>query len=118
LGYNNDADIHVQIELEDGSFLAPVAGEDFNRSRNSLIATQAVISPGQSLLIGGYRRDVSEKTKSRISALSDMPIIGKLFTSEINLINQVERLFVLSARIVPEPTPAAHEQFNHEMDLK
>jgi type III secretion protein C len=110
LGYNNDADLHVQLELEDGSLQAPIEGEDVSRSRSSLIATQAIISPGQSLLIGGYRRDVSEKTKSRVPFLSEIPKIGKIFTSETNLTNRVERLFVLSARMVPEPSSSVQEQ--------
>ncbi len=111
LGYNSDADLHVQIELEDGALQAPAEGEDLSRSRSSLIATQAIISPGQSLLIGGYRRDVSEKTKSRIPFLSEIPKIGRLFTSETNLTNRVERLFVLSARMVPEASSSVQEEF-------
>ena len=111
LGYNNDADLHIQIELEDGSLQAAVEGEDLSRSRSSMIATQAIISPGQSLLIGGYRRDVSEKTKSRLPFLSEIPKIGRLFTSETSLNNRVERLFVLSARMVPEPSSSVQEQF-------
>lgn len=111
LGYTNDADLHIQIELEDGSLQAAAEGEDVNQSRSSLIATQAVVSPGQSLLIGGYRRDVSEKNNSRIPFFSEIPKIGSFFKSEVNRVNRVERLFVLSARIVQELPPSAQEQF-------
>ncbi|PUE48513.1 hypothetical protein B9Z45_16070 [Limnohabitans sp. 2KL-17] len=110
LGYTSDADLHVQIELEDGSLQAFNEGGEITQSRSNLIATQAIISPGQSLLIGGYRRDVNEKVRSRVPVLSDIPKIGVLFTSETTQIQRVERLFVLSARVVPDLVPAVLEQ--------
>jgi type III secretion protein C len=110
LGYSSNADLHVQIELEDGSLQALNDDGELTQSRSSLIATQAVISPGQSLLIGGYRRDADEKNRSRIPFLSGIPKIGELFKSETSRSHRVERLFVLSARVVPDPVPAIPAQ--------
>lgn len=120
LGYHSDADLHVQIELEDGSLQALNDEGELTQSRSSLIATQAVISPGQSLLIGGYRRDADEKTRSRIPFFSEIPKIGGLFKSETTRNHRVERLFVLSARVVPDPVPAIPtqiKQLEHELGL-
>jgi type III secretion protein C len=96
--------------LEDGSLQASNEGGEITLSRSNLIATQAIISPGQSLLIGGYRRDVNEKIRSRVPVLSDIPKIGVLFRSETTQIQRVERLFVLSARVVPDLVPTVLEQ--------
>lgn len=120
LGYASNADLHVQIELEDGSLQAQNKDGDLTQSRSSLIATQAIISPGQSLLIGGYRRDAKEKSTSRVPGFSNIPIVGTLFKSETNQNQRVERLFVLSALVVPDALPPVSEQvkqLDHEVRL-
>ena len=120
LGYAGNADLHVQIELEDGSLQAQSENGDITQSRSSLIATQAIISPGQSLLIGGYRRDANEKTNSQVPGFSTIPIVGALFKSETNQHQRVERLFVLSARVMPDTLPPVSEhvkQLDHDLIL-
>jgi type III secretion protein C len=120
LGYASNADLHVQIELEDGSLQAQNQDGDLTQSRSSLIATQAIISPGQSLLIGGYRRDAKEKSSSQVPGFSKIPIVGTLFKSETNQTQRVERLFVLSARVVPDALPPVIEQvkqLDHDVSL-
>jgi type III secretion protein C len=102
LGFNNDADMHVQVELEDGALQALNSAGELTQSRSNFIATQSVIAQGQSLLIGGYRRDLDENSQSHIPHFSQIPIIGKLFKSELTRNQRVERLFVLSARVIGE----------------
>lgn len=104
------AGMHVQIELEDGTLQEINREGELTQSRSSFIGTQAVIEPGQSLLIGGYRRDANEETRSHVPFFSKLPAVGEFFKSETTRNHRVERLFVLSARVVDGEISSVKEQ--------
>ncbi|MCY7314627.1 MAG: type III secretion system outer membrane ring subunit SctC [Rubrivivax sp.] len=79
-------------------------------SRNA-IATQAIVGDGQSLLIGGYTIEESSNDRSGVPGLSNVPILGWLFGQRGNSTRRVERIFMLTPRIVmPGVLPTASLQ--------
>jgi len=64
------------------------------------ISTQAMIEEGQSLLIGGLSQEVSEKSRSGLPVLSKIPGLGQLFRNDTESFSKVERLFLLTPRLV------------------
>jgi type III secretion protein C len=76
-------------------------------SRNA-IATQAVVGDGQSLLIGGYTIEESSTDRSGVPGLSNVPVLGWLFGQRGSSTRRVERIFMLTPRIVvPGAVPVA-----------
>ncbi len=102
LGADQASSIRIEVDIEDGALLGSASASDAGQATRSFISTQAIIRPGESLVIGGYQRDHSEKSNSAVPMLSKLPWIGRLFESDVQGSRRRERLFVLTARVVAE----------------
>jgi len=121
--------IKLLINLEDGSFnTSSPSVSNLPITSDNVIVTQAVINEGQSLFIGGYYRQEKDVEENGIPILKDIPWLGYFF--KIRTINNVtlERLYMITPRIVyldyekapnicpvltdfsPPPLGIAHEQ--------
>lgn len=68
----------------------------------SSINTQALINSGESILIGGLVREVSDEAEDKIPLLGDLPVVGNLFKTRERSGQRIERLFLISPRLVPK----------------
>ena len=66
----------------------------------SSINTQALIDGGQSLLVGGLVREFESNGVSKVPLFGDIPLVGRLFRSTSNGASRVERLFLITPRVV------------------
>jgi len=64
------------------------------------VNTQAIIDVGQGLLLGGLNRRESTRTTSKIPLLGSIPLLGRLFRSDITKRDTTERLFLISPQII------------------
>ena len=68
--------------------------------KQTKINTQAIIGEGQSLLIGGYYFEEKQESESGVPVLMHVPILGNLFRSTTRNTRQMERLVLITPRIV------------------
>ncbi|UXH79522.1 type III secretion system outer membrane ring subunit SctC [Roseateles amylovorans] len=100
VGEGEDATVRVTLDIEDGA-LKNTDGDQANPMvGNSAVSTQAVVRQGESLVVGGYRRQNTETVHSRVPGLHSLPLLGWLFRSDSAVTDERERLFILTARIV------------------
>ncbi|WP_423760229.1 type III secretion system outer membrane ring subunit SctC [Burkholderia sp. NLJ2] len=67
---------------------------------SSEINTQAFVGQGQSLLIAGYSTDKRANGVTGVPWLSKIPLLGALFRYNSDSQNHMERVFLLSPRII------------------
>ena len=91
--------IKMAIRIEDGSLTGQMV-DQIPIIQRSTVGTQAMISEGQSLLIGGYSYDINRDLTNKIPILGDIPALGALFTFRNREVSRVERMFMISPRIV------------------
>lgn len=92
--------IRLLVTIEDGR----ITGESVDEIpvlRNSSINTQAIISEGESLLLGGLTANTAEERVQRVPLLGDLPVVGRAFRSTVESSARVERLFLITPRLVP-----------------
>ena len=92
--------VSVQDDRDDGSSSFSVDPEKLSPIKQTRINTQAVVSEGQSLLIGGYYYEVQSDTETGIPVLKNIPVIGGLFKSTGKTHQRMERLILITPRIV------------------
>ncbi|HEY8878611.1 MAG TPA: EscC/YscC/HrcC family type III secretion system outer membrane ring protein, partial [Roseateles sp.] len=63
------------------------------------INTQALISEGESLLIGGMVRDSSTAGVDKVPLLGDIPVLGNLFKTQRKGGQRIERMFLITPRL-------------------
>lgn len=98
--------VSVQDDQNDSSGGYQSLGEDNSESitvspiKQTKISTQAMVDAGQSLLIGGYYYEQKSDGTSGVPLLKDIPLIGGLFRTDSKNGRQMERLILITPRIV------------------
>lgn len=99
--------IQVRLDIEDGGITDAGNQGDTPRTNRAAVSTQAVVRPGESLVVGGYRRESTESYDGKVPVLGALPLIGGLFRGERKTGRTRERLFILTARVVGDESAAA-----------
>ena len=91
--------IKLAIRIEDGGITQQSVGKLPVVQRTTLM-TQAFITEGESLLVGGYKSSIDNDTKVGVPVLSSIPVLGALFRHHEKGASHVEHLFLLTPRVV------------------
>ncbi len=96
---NGTTQIKLDVTIQDGQ-LSSQTVSNLPVITSTNINTSAFISQGQALLIAGYRVDNRSNTVAGIPGLSKIPVLGALFRTTDHTDNHMERLFLLTPRII------------------
>lgn len=91
--------IYLQVKIEDGN-LSTRQISSIPIVKQSSLTTQALINRNQSLLVGGLFIKVDKKQSSGYPWLQRIPVLGYLFSVKGKTEDLVERIFVITPRIV------------------
>lgn len=92
--------VSVQDDRDDGSQTFSVDTSKLAPIKQTKITTQAIVPEGQSLLIGGYYFETQSDNDSGIPGLKNIPVLGGLFGSTGKKHQRMERLILITPRIV------------------
>ena len=94
--------VAMKIHIEDGaqSQTDSASGTNLPLVSRTKIDTVATINENESLLIGGYFKDLVINGENKIPLLGDIPLLGRLFRSKTYKVEQTVRLFLLQPRIL------------------
>ena len=98
----DDKRIQLAIHIEDGNRGgADLAVTGVPEVSQNVIQTQAVVPEGSSLLIGGYTVREQTRFEQRIPVLGRVPLLGRLFSTNVDRDQSVARYFLITPRILP-----------------
>ena len=66
------------------------------------IITQVLVNDGQTVVLGGILETTKTKTADKVPYLGDIPVLGHLFKSTINVNNKTELLIFITPKILRE----------------
>ncbi|MBE1161422.1 type III secretion system outer membrane ring subunit SctC [Dyella acidiphila] len=95
--------IRMNVQIDDGSITYSQADSQdvqYPIVANNSVNTQAVIEDGQGLLLGGLIQDNGSNTTQKIPVLGDIPLIGYLFKTVQKQREHIERLFLITPRLI------------------
>jgi type III secretion protein C len=101
------ARIQLLVQVEDGQLSATEAVDGLPIVDRAGVSTRAIIIDGESLLLGGQTIDSEFDAERRIPLLGDIPVIGNLFRNRRRSGERVERLFMITPRLLPVARAAA-----------
>lgn len=64
------------------------------------IKTQAIVSDGETVVLGGVYSEINNESYKKVPFLSDIPFLGKLFQSKSSIHSKAELLIFVTPRIV------------------
>ena len=91
--------VWLTMELQDGGFES-VSVDAMPMTRTSTLETQAAVREGETIMLAGYFRKVSDDAGWGIPYLRDIPWIGWIFGGASVRNETVQRLFLLTPRVV------------------
>jgi type III secretion protein C len=98
----NQTLIKLAIRIEDGS----VSNQQVDAIpivRRTNFGTQAFVIDGESLLIAGFSQTSDSSAQAGVPGVSNVPVFGRLFRYEEKKQQRVERMFLLTPRVVTLP---------------
>jgi type III secretion protein C len=98
----NQTLIKLAVKIEDGN-VTEQRVDAIPVVRRTNIGTQAFIVDGESLLIAGFAQTSDSSTQAGVPGLSQVPVFGRLFRFDETRKQRVERLFMLTPRVIPLP---------------
>ena len=96
---NVASQVWLTLQLEDGGFEA-IAVDSMPMTRSSTLVTQTAVFEREAIMLAGYLRDIEEEAGWGIPYLRDIPFIGWLFGGSSTHKETVQRMFILTPRIV------------------
>ncbi len=114
---NEPRRVWLTLSLQDGGF-ETLTVDAMPMTRMSTLDTQAALPENESLLLAGYFRDIKEEAGWGIPYLRDIPWIGWLFGGSSHRNETVQRLFILTPRVLTAPGPGTlFEQSERARDI-
>ncbi len=94
--------IRMLINVEDGkvSMVTDANGNSVPMSTKNSVVTQAIVSSGHSLLLGGLVREEVTTEQRKVPLLGDIPLLGRLFRSDSETNRKSERMYLISPRLI------------------
>ncbi|MGC9318315.1 MAG: type II secretion system protein GspD [Armatimonadota bacterium] len=92
--------LNIEEEISTLGAISPVTGLPEKTTRSA--ETTVRVRDGQTLIIGGLKQDESREIRGRIPLLSDLPVIGELFTSRDVEKTTVDLTIFVTARLLSQ----------------
>lgn len=98
---DNKVTLEINTILEDVKTTSVSAGENPDTTKKE-VKTSAIVSNGESVIIGGLIEDKEEKTDSDIPGFSKIPLIGGLFQHDDTTIRKKSLVIIITPYIIPK----------------
>ena len=103
LSSNNKVSLEVETKIED---ILPGSGASADRPTTTKrsVKTNAIVNNAETIILGGLIKTATGKSFTKIPILGDIPILGKLFTSQGEAKSKINVVIYLTPYIVKKST--------------
>lgn len=95
--------ILLALDIIDGQLQQSVQVDGIPVTDEVAVSSQTVVAEGQTLLIGGHRKENIGRDHSGVPGLSRVPLLGALFRRRRENHDFAEQLFLITPRLVVKP---------------
>jgi general secretion pathway protein D len=103
LSSNNKVSLEVETKIED---ILPGSGSSADRPTTTKrsVKTHAIVNNAETIILGGLIKTSTGKSSTKIPILGDIPILGRLFTSQGEAKSKINVVIYLTPYIVQKST--------------
>ncbi len=99
LSSNNKVALEVEANIEDVD-LGDTASVDRPTTTKRKVTTNAIVSNGQTIILGGLIKSTNGKSVKKVPLLGDIPVLGELFKSTSRDVRKINVVIYLTPYIV------------------
>jgi type II secretory pathway component GspD/PulD (secretin) len=82
------------------------------------LRTNIIVKDGETIVIGGLFRDQTSKSKNQVPILGNLPLVGALFRSSLDVTTRQEVIIMLTPHIINEPAETHAKERLNDIRLK
>ena len=100
-----DSRVILDLDVSDdtvGSQVTSATGGSVPSIDTRQIQTQVLVNDGQTVVLGGILTTTKTKSANKVPYLADVPVLGNLFKSTVNINNKTELLIFITPKILHE----------------
>ena len=107
LSSNHKVNLEIETTIED---ILPGSGTAADRPTTTkrAVKTNAIVNHGETIIVGGLIKSSSGKSSTKVPILGDIPIIGRLFTSNGVAKSKVNVVIYLTPYIINKSSDLTH----------
>lgn len=99
---SNDDKVTLEVTTKLEDVLAGTGGTGTPTTTKREVNTVALVSNGESVIVGGLIKDKVSQTENKVPILGDIPILGNLFKNNTDAGDKVNLVIVLTPYIIPK----------------
>lgn len=110
-----DGTVRMKLRPRVAKIVELIAGRSSNvfpRVSESTVEAISRIPAGQSLFLGGFYDYSNSDGGNKVPVLGTIPLVGKLFSSDVKKLEQVSLVFVITPRVYDASSPAELPEIN------
>ena len=92
--------LQARVEVSDVGERVLVGAQSFAAFNVRDAETTAVLQDGQTLVIGGIITDSLRRTRVGIPLLMDVPVLGRLFRTDLERSDRTELVILITPRVI------------------
>lgn len=94
----------LQVHIDDGAVSTSASVDGVPQVQRSSVSAHVLVDEGESLFLGGLLSEVNSSGLRGVPGVSKAPLLGWLFGTRTSQVRKVERMFLLTPRLVKEAT--------------
>ena len=95
-------DGYVRVELHPEDSVGFVSAQGLPSEQTTEVTTNVIVKDGETILIGGLFREVTNDSQSQIAGLGSLPLLGPLFRSKVESSQREEVIILLTIHVVKD----------------
>ena len=107
----------INQEIDDISGYTLIDNNKVPTTTKRTLSSEIAVRDQDTIILGGFVRDDKSKSKSGVPLLSDIPLLGNLFTSRSDTKDREELLVLMRPTVLKTPEAASHQTIKEEQRL-
>ncbi len=107
----------INQEIDDVNGYTQIDGNKVPTTTKRTLSSEIAVRDQDTIILGGFVRDDKSKAKSGVPLLSDIPLLGNLFTSRSDTKDREELLVLMRPTVLKTPEAASHQTIKEEQRL-
>ena len=92
--------LEIDTKIEDVT--NPEGSNDQPDTSKKELSTSAIVNDGESVILGGYTRNIRSNTVDKVPFFGDIPLLGALFRNKSTVDDKINLVIIITPYIVPK----------------
>jgi general secretion pathway protein D len=92
--------LEIETKIEDVT--NPEGANDQPDTSKKELTTSAIVNDGESVILGGYTRNIHSNTIDKVPFFGDIPLLGALFRNKSTVDDKINLVIIITPYIVPK----------------